>query len=208
MFRKVFAHDGLEVRRSIVSGAHPLFASDRIDGSVMDERQEEAPEGPTGRVERLGCAPEREERIVYRILCQQTLSREPIRDPVRGWRVSPVELVERPSVAGGKAPVKLQILPVAVSHPPGAGRYHRPMQRRPTHRVVLYSRAGCRLCEVARETILSERTRIGFEFAEVDIEGDDELELEYGIRIPVVDVDGEEAFEISVDPGKFARLVG
>lgn len=61
---------------------------------------------------------------------------------------------------------------------------------------------------MARETILSERTRIGFEFAEVDIEGDDELELEYGIRIPVVDVDGEEAFEISVDPGKFARLVG
>jgi hypothetical protein len=61
---------------------------------------------------------------------------------------------------------------------------------------------------VARETILSERTRLGFEFDEVDIEGDDELELEYGIRIPVVDVDGDEVFEISVDPGKLARLVG
>ncbi len=82
------------------------------------------------------------------------------------------------------------------------------MYRRPMHRVVLYSRAGCHLCDVARETILSERTRLGFEFAEVDIEGDDDLELEYGIRIPVVDVDGEEAFEISVDPGKLARLVG
>ncbi len=82
------------------------------------------------------------------------------------------------------------------------------MQRRPMHRVVLYSRAGCHLCDVARETILSERTRIGFEFAEVDIEGDEELELEYGIRIPVVEVDGEEAFEITVDAARLARLVG
>jgi hypothetical protein len=82
------------------------------------------------------------------------------------------------------------------------------MPRRPMHRVVLFSRAGCHLCDVARETIMSEQTRLGFEFGEIDIEGHDELELEYGIRIPVVEVDGEEAFEISVDPGELARLVG
>ena len=76
------------------------------------------------------------------------------------------------------------------------------------HRVVLYSRAGCHLCDVARETILSGQERLGFEFAEIDIEGDDELELEYGIRIPVVEVDGEEAFEITVDAERLARLVG
>lgn len=79
------------------------------------------------------------------------------------------------------------------------------MSRRPTHRVVLYSRPGCHLCDVARETILAQRERLGFEFDEIDIEGDDELELEYGIRIPVVEVDGEAAFEITVDA---ARLVG
>jgi glutaredoxin len=76
------------------------------------------------------------------------------------------------------------------------------------HRVVLYARAGCHLCDVARETILAQREQHGFEFAEVDIEADEELELEYGIRIPVIEVDGEEAFEISVDAGKLARLVG
>jgi glutaredoxin len=82
------------------------------------------------------------------------------------------------------------------------------MPRRTTHRVVLYSRAGCHLCDVARETIVSQQERLGFEFAEVDIEADEELELEYGIRIPVIEVDGEEAFEISVDAEQLARLVG
>jgi glutaredoxin len=75
------------------------------------------------------------------------------------------------------------------------------------HRVVLYSRAGCHLCDVARETILLLRERRGFEFAEVDIEADEDLELEYGIRIPVVEVDGDEAFEVDVDPRRLAQLV-
>ena len=75
------------------------------------------------------------------------------------------------------------------------------------HQVVLYSRPGCHLCDVAREAILSLRERLGFEFTEVDIEADDELELEYGIRIPVVEVDGEEAFEVTVDAERLARLV-
>jgi glutaredoxin len=81
------------------------------------------------------------------------------------------------------------------------------MPRRLVHSVVLYSRPGCHLCDVARESILSLRERLGFEFAEVDIEADDELELEYGIRIPVVEVDGEEAFEVTVDPERLARMV-
>ena len=50
------------------------------------------------------------------------------------------------------------------------------------HRVILYTRPGCHLCD------------------EVDIEADEELELEYGIRLPVVEIDGEEAFEVTVDP--------
>ena len=76
------------------------------------------------------------------------------------------------------------------------------------HLVRLYSRPGCHLCDVARETISSQRERFGFEFEEIDIEADEELELEYGIRIPVVEVDGEEAFEITVDAARLARLVG
>jgi len=81
------------------------------------------------------------------------------------------------------------------------------MPQRPMHQVVLYSRPGCHLCDVAREAILSQRDRLGFEFEEVDIEADEELELEYGIRIPVVEVDGEEAFEVTVDAERLARMV-
>lgn len=75
------------------------------------------------------------------------------------------------------------------------------------HQVVLYSRPGCHLCDVAREAILSLRERLEFEFEEVDIESDEELELEYGIRIPVVEVDGEETFEVTVDAERLARLM-
>ena len=75
------------------------------------------------------------------------------------------------------------------------------------HRVVLFSRPGCHLCDVARDTLLDVRERTPFEFEEVDIERDDDLELEYGIRIPVIEVDGEECFEVSVDPASFARIV-
>jgi glutaredoxin len=75
------------------------------------------------------------------------------------------------------------------------------------HRVVLYARASCHLCDLARASVLSVRERIAFDFEEVDIERDEALELEYGIRIPVVAVDGEDLFEVTIDEGELARLV-
>jgi glutaredoxin len=73
--------------------------------------------------------------------------------------------------------------------------------------VILYSRPGCHLCDVAREVILAERARSGFGFEEIDIEASDELIKEYGVRIPVVTLDGEERFEIVVDAAELASLV-
>ena len=74
-------------------------------------------------------------------------------------------------------------------------------------RVILYSREGCHLCDLARDVILAERSGTVFAFDEVDIGGDDALELQYGIRIPVVFVDGIERFEVVVDPAGFADAV-
>ncbi len=71
-------------------------------------------------------------------------------------------------------------------------------------RVVLYSRNTCHLCEVARDVILAERARSVFDFEEVMIDGDQALERDYGLRVPVVVVDGAEAFEFEVDPRRFA----
>jgi glutaredoxin len=55
-------------------------------------------------------------------------------------------------------------------------------------RLTLYTRPGCHLCEDAKAVL----DRIGEPYAEVDIEGDDELEEEYGFRIPVLLLDGKE----------------
>jgi glutaredoxin len=78
---------------------------------------------------------------------------------------------------------------------------------RPVAEVLMYSRPGCGLCDTAREVIMRERQRTPFGYREVDISGDDALELEYGIRIPVVIVDGRELFEISVDARRLADAV-
>ena len=73
--------------------------------------------------------------------------------------------------------------------------------------VVLYSRPGCHLCDEARAVLLAERERTLFDLDEIDIESSDELLRDYGERIPVVVVDGEEAFEYTVDPAGLAALV-
>ena len=78
---------------------------------------------------------------------------------------------------------------------------------RPVAEVLMYSRPGCGLCDEARELILAERERTPFDYREVDISGDDALELEYGIRIPVVLVDGLERFEIRVEAGRLRDFV-
>jgi hypothetical protein len=74
--------------------------------------------------------------------------------------------------------------------------------------VLLYSRPHCGLCDEARGTILSVRDRVPFTFREVDISGDDALELEYGLRIPVVLVDGDELAEIRIGERELEEAVG
>jgi glutaredoxin len=73
--------------------------------------------------------------------------------------------------------------------------------------VVLYARPGCHLCDVARSVIEDIRASDPFDFQEIDIETDDALIRDYGIRIPVVAVDGQERFEISVDPAQLRAAV-
>jgi hypothetical protein len=73
--------------------------------------------------------------------------------------------------------------------------------------VRMYSRRTCGLCDVAREVIHEVRTRLPFRFHEVFIDGDDSLEREYGLRVPVVKVNGAEEFEFRVDPAVLEELV-
>jgi glutaredoxin len=74
--------------------------------------------------------------------------------------------------------------------------------------VVLYSRPGCHLCDEARAVIEAVRTEVGFDLEEIDIESDDTLIRDYGLRIPVVAIDGEDLFEISVQAAALRAAVG
>ena len=72
-------------------------------------------------------------------------------------------------------------------------------------RVVLYQSEGCHLCESAHRVLLRVRRDVPFELEEIDIADDPELEQRYRERIPVVLIDGEEAFTYFVHPGALRR---
>jgi Glutaredoxin-like domain (DUF836) len=74
--------------------------------------------------------------------------------------------------------------------------------------VVLYGRDGCCLCDEAREVLLRVRARTPFHFSERDIEADEKLHRAYLERIPVVTIDGDEAFELLVDERELERALG
>lgn len=63
-------------------------------------------------------------------------------------------------------------------------------------RVTLYTRAGCHLCERAEAQV----RRLAPHAEVVDVDSDPELAERYGVRVPVVEVDGAEVAELEVDP--------
>jgi glutaredoxin len=79
--------------------------------------------------------------------------------------------------------------------------------------VVLYTRAGCHLCEDAEAVlrrVMAEAARAGrdgFELRSVDIDADPELARRYGVRVPVVAIDGVEHFEYEVPEDLLVDLI-
>ena len=65
--------------------------------------------------------------------------------------------------------------------------------------IELFGKAGCCLCDEARETVEAVRQTHRFDLTEVDISLDPVLYRRYGERIPVLTINGEEAFEFRVD---------
>ena len=79
-------------------------------------------------------------------------------------------------------------------------------------RVVLYTRPGCHLCDDARAMLERARATIPFAFQERNIDEDDAFLRRHLERIPVIEIDGEEAFELQIDEtelrGHLARVQG
>lgn len=73
------------------------------------------------------------------------------------------------------------------------------------HEVVVYSRAGCHLCDVVKETLAQVQPRADFRWREVDIDGNPELRQKYNDQVPVVFIDGRKSFKYQMDGEEFLR---
>jgi 4a-hydroxytetrahydrobiopterin dehydratase len=71
--------------------------------------------------------------------------------------------------------------------------------------VTLYTRANCPLCDKAKAAIHASGAPV--RLTEIDIDRDEALRAHYNDDVPVIHVDGKEAFRHSVDPAAFAAYV-
>jgi glutaredoxin len=75
--------------------------------------------------------------------------------------------------------------------------------------VLVYTRKGCHLCEIVKESIVKLARRGGFVWREVDVDGDEQLRRQFNDEVPVVFIDGRKAFKYRMDEQEFLRkLVG
>ena len=78
--------------------------------------------------------------------------------------------------------------------------------------LVLYSRAGCHLCDEARDllrALLDERAGQGLtapRLTDIDIESDPDLERRFFSTIPVVEL-GDRRLELATSAAKLRRLL-
>lgn len=78
----------------------------------------------------------------------------------------------------------------------------------PGARLQLLTRAGCHLCEIAAETLERIGVEAGLVPVAVDVDADPELQAEYGDRVPVVLLDGQEHSYFTVDVVRLRRDLG
>ena len=74
-------------------------------------------------------------------------------------------------------------------------------------RAVLYTRPGCQLCDEVKRQLNALAGELGFSVDEVNIETEPALRVRYGHDIPVVVVDGREAFRHRFDDAQLRKLL-
>lgn len=73
--------------------------------------------------------------------------------------------------------------------------------------VTLYTRAGCSLCEDAKQAIVAARQRVDFDYAEIDIDfaRDPDILRMYDHEVPVITINRRKAFKYRVDMNEFLK---
>lgn len=75
----------------------------------------------------------------------------------------------------------------------------------PTHEVIIYSRRGCHLCEVVKESLTKLSRHAPFTWREVDVDSDDDLRRQFTDEVPVVFINGRKAFKYRMDEREFLK---
>jgi glutaredoxin len=73
------------------------------------------------------------------------------------------------------------------------------------HRVTLYTRVGCHLCDEAKKVLDSARRRAPFDLEVLDIDADPELRRLYNEEVPVIAIDGVKAFKYRLTLDEFLK---
>ena len=77
----------------------------------------------------------------------------------------------------------------------------------PRHEITILSRAGCHLCDIAKTRVENVARQVACTVRVVDITTDAEMQARYAERIPVVLLDGEEAYAYRVSERGLMRMV-
>ena len=73
--------------------------------------------------------------------------------------------------------------------------------------VTICGKQGCCLCDEAMKVLDEVRQRMPFEIEQVDISCDAELMERYGFEIPVILIDGREAFRHRIDAERLVSML-
>ena len=73
--------------------------------------------------------------------------------------------------------------------------------------ITVYSRPGCHLCEVLLESLLP-RVRGRAAIDVIDIDSRPEYQEDYGLRIPVVELDGQFVCQYTLDTDALTAALG
>jgi glutaredoxin len=71
--------------------------------------------------------------------------------------------------------------------------------------VIVYSRKGCHLCEIVKESLDKLQKRGGFTWREIDVDSDAETRRRFTDEVPVVFINGRKAFKYHMDEQEFLR---
>ncbi len=73
--------------------------------------------------------------------------------------------------------------------------------------ITIYSKKGCHLCDVAKETLLEIRQEFPFSIIEIDIERDKAAFEKYKHQIPVIEMEGKIISCYRINAGEVKKIL-